>query len=331
MRDAEDVTFGGSGLDRAAELRGQPDVLAQLAAGAGARILPLWRGKPLLRNSDTADPAAEAQGMCALAPLSPGADLLAHASEAPVFLGRDGEAAWFAVDVSSWEPMEGGAPYGAFLDPTEQHPPGLPQDHRFVELRAAMTRLTARDAELAAMAKGVVGWHATHRFCARCGAPSDLAEAGWQRVCPSCGARHFPRTDPVVIMLITRGNSLLIGRSPGWPEGMYSLLAGFVEPGETIEAAVRREVAEEAGIRVGAVGYLASQPWPFPASLMLGCRGEALSEAITLDPNELEDAIWITREEMLAVFAGESTRVKPARRGAIAHFLIMRWLEDTLD
>jgi NAD+ diphosphatase len=155
--------------------------------------------------------------------------------------------------------------------------------------------------------------------------------AGWQRDCPSCSAHHFPRTDPVVIMLITRGNSVLVGRSHGWPEGMYSLLAGFVEPGETIEAAVRRETFEEAGIRVGAVSYLASQPWPFPSSLMLGCRGEALDDAITIEPNEIDDAIWVSREEMMDVFAGNSTRLKPARKGAIAHFLIWNWLADRLE
>jgi NAD+ diphosphatase len=124
---------------------------------------------------------------------------------------------------------------------------------------------------------------------------------------------------------------VLLGRSPHWPDGMYSLLAGFVEPGETIEAAVRREVYEEAGIRVGEVGYLASQPWPFPSSLMIGCRGTALGREIRLDPVELEDALWITRQELLAVHAGESGRLKPARRGAIAHFLLERWLADRLD
>ncbi|HIF76500.1 MAG TPA: NAD(+) diphosphatase, partial [Sulfitobacter sp.] len=145
-----------------------------------------------------------------------------------------------------------------------------------------------------------------------------------------CGGAHFPRTDPVVIMLITHGNSVLMGRSPGWPEGMYSLLAGFVEPGETVEAAVRREVFEEAGVQVGAVSYLSSQPWPFPASLMLGCAGEALSRDLTIDPVEIEDALWVTREEMMDVFAGSHPRLLPARRGAIAHFLLENWLADTL-
>jgi NAD+ diphosphatase len=194
-----------------------------------------------------------------------------------------------------------------------------------------MTRLDARAAELAATAKAILHWHASHGFCAACGAATQVTQGGWQRTCPACGAHHFPRTDPVVIMLVTRGNALLLGRSPAWPEGMYSLLAGFVEPGETLEAAVRREVFEEAGIRVGGVRYLASQPWPFPASLMFGCAAEAMDDTITRDPAELEDALWITREEMVTVMAGAHPRIRASRKGAIAHFLVTNWLADRLD
>jgi NAD+ diphosphatase len=182
-----------------------------------------------------------------------------------------------------------------------------------------------------ATAKAVLHWHRSHGFCAVCGVASEVSQGGWQRTCPACGAHHFPRTDPVVIMLVTRGNSVLLGRSPAWPEGMYSLLAGFVEPGETLEAAVRREVLEEAGVHCGAVSYLASQPWPFPASLMFGARAEALSEAIVLDPEELEHALWVTREEMVTVMAGLHPTIKPARNGAIAHFILVNWLADRLD
>ena len=321
MKDAERVTFGGAGLDRAAERRGSAEALA---AAPGARVLPVWRGKPLLRDGP--------DGGLAVAGLPADAPLLAEGPGPRIFLGRDAGAAWFAADVSDWAAAgQDTASVGAFADASAQHPTGLPGDHRFVDLRAAMTRLPARDAEIAATARGVLGWHATHRFCARCGAPSDVAEGGWQRLCPACGARHFPRTDPVAIMLITDGDAALLGRSPHWPERMYSLLAGFVEPGETVEGAVRREVFEEAGVRVGAVRYLASQPWPFPSSLMLGCHGDALSREITLDPLELEDAMWITREELLAVHAGERAWPKPARAGAIAHFLLERWLADRLD
>jgi NAD+ diphosphatase len=194
-----------------------------------------------------------------------------------------------------------------------------------------MTWLTPRDAELAATGKAILGWHDTHRFCARCGQATEVSQAGWQRVCPSCKGAHFPRTDPVVIMLITSGNAVLMGRSPGWPEGMFSLLAGFIEPGETLEAAVRREVFEETGVRVGAVRYLASQPWPFPASLMIGCAGVATSTEITIDPQEIEAAMWVRREEMMEAFAGNHPSILPARKGAIAHFLLENWLADRLD
>lgn len=317
MRHAETVTFGGSGLDRAAELRGDPARLAELLSQG--RILPLWRGKPLVEQE------------LRLGWVAPGSPVLAHAGP-PVFLGLDEGVPVFACDISDWSPEAGAeAVEQGFLDSSVQRHPALSDDMAFLELRGIMAALSPRDAELAATAKAVLQWHRSHRFCSACGAASDIAEGGWQRRCPACGTSHFPRTDPVVIMLITRGNSVLLGRNAAWPEGMYSLLAGFIEPGETLEAAVRREVREEAGVPVGPVRYLASQPWPFPASLMFGCAGEALDDRITIDRNELEDALWITREEMVAVMAGRHPRIRPARRGAIAHFLIANWLADRLD
>jgi NAD+ diphosphatase len=319
MRLAETVTFGGSGLDRAAALRGDAAALAdRLATGS---VLPVWRGKPLLAG----------QGRDALGWVPAGHPALAQSGGA-VFLGLDDGRARFAADISAWSPEAGAeAVQAGFFDSSEQHHPALPADHAFAELRGVMTRLGPRDAELAATAKAVLQWHASHGFCAVCGAASAPAMGGWQRTCPACGAHHFPRTDPVVIMLVTRGNSLLLGRSPAWPEAMYSLLAGFVEPGETLEAAVRREVFEEAGIRIGRVHYLASQPWPFPASLMIGCRGEAMDAEITLDPVELEHAVWVTREEAVAILAGAHPRLRSPRRGAIAHFLMLNWLAGRLD
>jgi len=324
MRNAATVTFGGSDLDRAAAERRDAAALAmELAAGAG--VVALWRGKPLVKG----DPA---DGACDLVLLPSHHRVLASAREAPLFLGRIAGAAIFAQDISGWEPPEpvDEAQIGAFLDPTVQRHADAPADSAFRELRAVMTRLSPRDAELAATARALLNWHRSHGFCARCGAASQIAEAGWQRLCPACGAHHFPRTDPVVIMLITRGERVLLGRSPGWPDGMFSLLAGFVEPGETIEAAVRREVFEETGVRVGQVDYLADQPWPFPASLMMGCRGAALSDEIVIDPLEIEAARWVTRSEMLTVFAGTHPEIRPARRGAIAHFLLEAWLADRL-
>lgn len=317
MRDAEAVTFGTSGLDRAAELRGDAQALA--AAMRDARIHVFWRGKPALTDADD------------LATVGADHPVLADAATPLLFLGRSDGTPCFAADISAWRPedLDEGV-MSAFLDPSEQHHPALPGT-RLAELRGIMTRLSRRDAELAATAKALFSWHDTHGFCARCGAPSAMRMAGWQRDCAACGAKHFPRTDPVVIMLVTHGNSVLLGRSPGWPDGMYSLLAGFVEPGETLENAVRREVAEESGVPVGAVGYLSSQPWPFPASLMFGCHGEALDTTITLDPNELEDARWLTREEVAQVFAAEHPVVRPPRKGAIAEFLLSAWLADRLD
>lgn len=318
MRDAESVTFGGSGLDRAAALRGKPEDIARMLADPSARVVPVWRGKPLMDGTMTGW-------------LAPGHPVLSEALDPPVFLGLDDGIPRFAADVSAWAPDEEPETLGAFLDPSEQRHPSFAPGQRFAELRTTMTQLSPREAELLATARAVTGWHASHGFCAKCGARSVPAKGGWQRDCPACGTHHFPRTDPVVIMLVTYGDHVLIGRSAFWPEGMYSLLAGFVEPGETVEAAVRREVFEEAGVRLGRVGYLASQPWPFPASLMLGCRAEALTRDITLDPEELQDALWLSRQEMASVFAGTHPVVKAARHGAIARFLLERWLADRLD
>ena len=322
MRYAETVTFGGSNLDRAGEVRADPDALAAMEADPQARAVVLWNGKPLI--------ARERPASLALLPMDH--PILQEHGGMRIMLGREDGAPRFAVDLSAWVPDEQDTgTVGAFLDPSEQWHPELPRDQVFAELRRVMTWLSPREAELAATGKAILGWHDIHRFCANCGAASEITQGGWQRVCPDCGRHHFPRTDPVVIMLIASGNSVLLGRSPGWPQGMYSLLAGFVEPGETLEAAVRRETHEETGIRVGDVEYLASQPWPFPASLMIGCKGEAISREITIDPNEIEDAIWVSREEVLAAFAGENSKLLPARKGAIAHFLLENWLADSLD
>lgn len=327
MIRAETVLFASSGLDRAAHLRSDAEFQAS-ALATGGSIVPLWRGKPLLEGD------LEAFNDLRLAFRNPDHPVLAKATEAPVFLGlSDDGTALFAIDMSDWVPPDVDEDQvGAFLDQSVQRHPAEGSDGAgFAELRRVMTGLEPRDAELAATARGILTWHRTHRFCARCGAKTEMAEAGWQRICPVCGGRHFPRTNPVVIMLITDGERVLVGRSPGWPDRMYSLLAGFIEPGETIEGAVRREVFEEAGIRVGKVGYLSSQPWPYPASLMLGCWGLAESTEITVDPQELEDARWVSRSDMLDVHAGRHPEIAPARKGAIAQFLIEHWLSDRLD
>ena len=316
MRHAETVTFGGSGLDRAAHLRGQSEVVAKNPA---ACAILMWRGKPM-RDGDA---------LVRVPLLHP---VMQDAAAGLIFLGQDDAGPIFAADLSGWTPTDFDATtIDTFLDPSEQHHPAMPHTAVFAELRAIMTRISPQDAELAATARAIFGWHQSHRFCARCGEESKMTQAGWQRDCAACGGHHFPRTDPVVIMLITHENAVLLGRSPGWPEGMYSLLAGFVEPGETVEAAVRREVLEEAGIHVGAVRYLASQPWPFPSSLMLGCAGVATTTKIEIDPSEIEDARWVSREELAQAFSGQHPDILPARKGAIAHFLLENWLADRLD
>lgn len=317
MRLAESVVFGGSGLDRAAEVRKDPGRLAR--ALADGSILPVWQGKPLVGKDD------------ALFWLPSGHPAVADAVSM-VFLGLDDGLSRFAADISDWSPEAGAEVVEAgFFDPSVQHHPAIGPAAGFLELRGVMTRLSPRDAELAATAKAILQWHRSHGFCAVCGAASQLGQGGWQRGCPVCEAQHFPRTDPVVIMLVTHGNSVLLGRSPAWPEGMFSLLAGFVEPGETIEAAVRREVFEESGVRCGPVTYLASQPWPFPSSLMIGARTEALDTRLTVDPEELEQARWVSREDLVRAFAGLDPEIRPARSGAIAHFILRNWLADQLD
>jgi NAD+ diphosphatase len=311
---ADELTFGGGGLDRAAHLRGTAAVEALRAMG---RHAVLWRGKPLLS-------ADKALGWLA-------ADHPAIRGRAAVFIGMDGEQGLFATDLSDWDPEDGSAAVaGGFMDQTRQSHPLIGADLGFEDLRQVMTRLSPLEGEIAVTAKALLHWHRSHGFCASCGAASQPGKSGWQRDCPSCGTQHFPRTDPVVIMLVEREDRLLLGRSPGWPVGMYSLLAGFVEPGETIEAAVRREVFEEAAVRVGRVQILATQPWPWPASLMIGARAEAVSWDIRIDPAEIEDARWVTRSELATVLSGAHPVIRPGRKGAIAKFLMTNWLADCL-
>ncbi len=318
MLASNQMTFERDGLERAAHLRANADEIVRLRADRDARAIVIWQGRPLVESADSH----------VLARLALDHPMLAAGAGEEVFLGLGPRGALFAIDLSGWSPETPIPEAGGFPDDSQTRHPKAPVDHLFVDLRMNMSRLPALDAGLAATARAILGWHEIHRFCANCGQESRVSMAGWQRDCPACGRRHFPRTDPVVIMLLTHGNSVLLGRSPGWPEGMVSLLAGFVEPGETLEAAVRREVHEEVGLRVGRVSYLTSQPWPFPASLMIGCAAEALSTQITMDPVEIEHAFWISREELMDVFAGTRNDMFPARPGSVAHFLLRNWLAD---
>lgn len=312
------ICLGGGGLDRHSDLRPDADWLWRDGA---ARIVPFWRGRVLI--------AGEGRGR--LVTLERTDPLVEAHAKARAYLGDAGAGPLFAVDVSQWQPASAqnlGAGPGRVDDDQPVGRVGSHSDARFADFRGLIAVLDPLEAEIAATGKGILEWHRSHGFCARCGAPSAMADGGWRRVCGSCGTSHFPRTDPVVIMLVSHGNSVLIGRSPGWPEGFYSLLAGFMEPGETVAGAVRREVAEEAGVRVGPVRLVESQPWPFPASLMIGCFAQAETTDITIDRQELDDALWLSREMLLEVFAGQHPKIATPRSGAIAHHLMKMWLAD---
>ena len=190
-----------------------------------------------------------------------------------------------------------------------------------------LAALAAEDAPLFAAALSLSRWHKRHGFCANCGHSTEIVRAGWSRLCPDCSAEHFPRVDPVVIMIAEFEGRLLLGRQPQYPPGRYSALAGFVEVGETIEAAVRRELLEEAGVAVRDVTYIASQPWPFPSSLMIGCSASAESGELTIDTSELDDARWFDRAEIAAAIAGApDAPFQPPPKAAIARTLLEHWL-----
>lgn len=295
MTARKPIAFAGSPLDRADHVRADPAALERVMRGGDAALLVLDGLTPGI------DPASGLQWV----PLSH-----APAGAELVFLGLG----------------EGGNGHFAAVDPA-LHGRASPVDRTLWD---ALAILSGEDLATYGGARSLVDWHARHRFCARCGGPTVPAKGGWQRSCTraECAAEHFPRVDPVTIMLVEHEDRLLMGRQPGFPPGFYSALAGFVEPGESIEEAVRREVLEEAGVRVGAVSYVASQPWPFPSSLMIGCHGLALTDAITIDETELDDARWFSRAEVAAAVAGEPDAPFAAPPGrAIARHLLHWWLE----
>jgi NAD+ diphosphatase len=234
----------------------------------------------------------------------------------------------------AWDPLDGAGDY-LFLGLDE----GAPLFAPLVRIQALGQRawsvfrllamMSAKDAAIWGAARSVNEWHNRHRFCGICGTETGIFRAGWGRKCPACGAEHFPRVDPVVIMLAEHEGRVLLGRQPQYPQGRYSALAGFVEPGESIEEAVARELMEEAGIAVGDVRYVASQPWPFPGSLMIACLASAESDALRLDANELEDAFWASRGEVEAALAGDPAAPFLAPPPfAIANTLLTRWIGD---
>ena len=321
MIDEFSITFNGPGgatADRGSVIREDPAKVQALWDAGSAKVTPFWRGKPLFRLGD---------GQPRLGWLDTDAPILGEASDGPaVLLGAPGGVGHFAVDVSAWEdPNADAEGMRQWVDTTQNVHPSLPEDHKFIDLRSIMAELTPEDAADAASGKGCFEWHRTHQFCARCGSRSEMDQAGWRRKCPDCGGMHFPRTDPVVIMLILYGDKALVGRQQVWPPNMWSLLAGFMEPGETIETAVRRETFEEAGVPVRRVRYAACQPWPFPSSLMIACVGEATTDQLNIDYNEIEAAIWVDRAEMQQALAGKHPKIGPARKGAIARNVLEAW------
>jgi NAD+ diphosphatase len=298
-------TFAGNPLDRAGDRRADEAWLAAQLASADAVAVALWNGKPLLA------PAGDGLTIAYLPAAV--AEELSGGPERLLFLGLEDERAVFALD------LEGGA------DPAEGPLQGRGE---FADLRMVAARLAAGEAAICATAKSMFEWRRRHRHCAACGEPSDVADGGWKRVCPACKAEHFPRTDPVVIMLPVFGDRCMLGRQEIWPPGMHSALAGFLEPGESLEEACARELAEEAGLVALSVRYHSSQPWPWPSSLMIGLIAQVADDQATPDQTELSAVRWFTREEARQVLAGGYDGVFAPPPMAIAHQLLKAWVDE---
>lgn len=282
--------FTGSPLDRVDKLRSDPEAFVRFTSD--------WRGRIL--GLEGLDPMVSPEGALVWKSM---ADVAANAEL--VLLGLINEKPHF-VELTM-------AKGDAFRSPG---------------MWAALSVLSGEEAAIYGTARALIDWHNSHKFCSRCGTESELFRSGWGRKCPNCGTDHFPRTDPVVIMLAEHEGSVLVGRQSRFPPGNYSALAGFLEPGESIEEAVRREIMEESGIPCGAVRYIASQPWPFGGSqLMIACVAEALATDITLDTDELEDAMWVTRAEAAAALAkAPDAKFNAPPPFAIANSLLTRWV-----
>ncbi len=290
-------------LNRAGIQRKRAEWILERLDAPDSVFVPVWESRVLV--SDGSEPRA------VLLPFER-IQRLSRQDEECIFLGRLGERCYFAVNIETAD----GAP-----------PDNLADSGRFRDLRAVGPLLSQEDGALLAYAKTMTYWHGRNRFCGVCGSPAKLAEGGHQRACtnPDCGALHFPRTDPAIIMLVSSGGKCLLGRQAIWPERMYSVLAGFVEPGESAEAAVIREAFEEAGIRVRNINYHSSQPWPFPCSLMLGFTAEAEKELACPVDGELENLRWFSREEFRQSI--ESGEIRLPSRISIAYQLIRGWFE----
>ncbi len=310
MGSLEHLALSRSTLDRASSRRTDPELIPKSWADPATRVFPVADGSALVSGPAAGMQAAElvtrsGEGWAQFWGPAWTPDL----SQA-IFAGLDQDGvAWLAVPVEADLP----APDGA----------------RWAGLREAGATLDDTGAGALVSAVAALAWHAAHPRCSRCGHPTGVVLAGWQRLCPNCGREHYPRTDPAVIMaIVDPDDRVLLGRQAAWPEHRFSTLAGFVEPGEPLEDAVRREVAEESGVIVGDVTYRGSQPWPFPSSLMLGFRGEALSTQITVDGEELAQARWWSREELAADLASGAVLLPPPV--SIARRLIEDWYGGAL-
>jgi NAD+ diphosphatase len=292
-------------LDRAAHLRSDEAKLLAMESHAEARAYVVYRDSLVVRR--------EAAGTRAL--LSIEEALKFGANPGTIFLG-----------------LRDGAPvFGMGISPAAVEQLLTRDDATVTELRGMAMHGAVPPSQLSAiaMAKSLVSWHQRHGYCANCGNRTALREGGWKRDCPSCKAEHFPRTDPVVIMLVSSGDKVLLGRQKHFLPGMYSCLAGFVEAAETIEDAVRREILEESGIRCTDVQYYMTQPWPYPSSLMVGCTARALNEDVVVDRTELEDARWFDRAEATLMIRREHPQgLAGPHPFAIAHHLLGRWVQD---
>ncbi len=298
--------FANSPLDRAGHLRTDPEWLKAAWSDRKSAFIPVWKLMPfLIRNREGRRETGWITGDLALPLMQPGATV--------IFLGLYKDSAHFAIDISGMQdPERTGALAGLGT---------------FADLRTVAEEIDIGDAAILAQAKSLIDWHQRHGFCANCGATTAVADAGYKRVCAACKTEHFPRTDPVVIMLPTNGDTCLMGRQPKWPAGFFSALAGFIEPGETIEEAVARECKEEAGIEIDQVSFHSTQPWPYPSSLMIGCYARAKTTQIILDGNELSEAKWFTKDQIRAAMVKGTNELRMPPALAIAHQLVKSWVE----
>jgi NAD+ diphosphatase len=299
--------FAGATLDRASVQRKDPEWLAAMAASPTRRGIGAGRDQVLVAGDDSA---------LALARLAPTEDQLA----APILLGLDGDVPLFAIDLDREAARERPADDGSWGREGETG------DAHLISLREAGLTLPHAEGGLAAYAAALLAWHRRHRFCANCGHETEIVEGGFERVCPECGAHHFPRTDPVVIMTVEHDDRLLLGRRTGWPSGRLSVLAGFISPGEAAEEAVVREVQEESGIVCADPVYVTSQPWPFPASLMLGFHAVSDGGEPTPTDGELDEVHWIPGDLVRAAVNGEDAGFALPGEVSIARYLIERWV-----